>query len=131
MKPTIFFLMVLTLWSFSSFADEGMDPDAVSAEYQQWEQEFKSSLASPEAVQTGSGASAPARPETPSARVNRPVGSVSAQSPQALKDRPALDGASKVERLENRVGQLERTVKSLEDRQEILDRMIDDLKRRR
>ncbi len=124
MKPMLSFLLVFLMVSGKAFSDEGIsDPSSADTDFGQWESEFKSSLDS-------IGDSAQEEPSAPPVRP-QPLPLLTSADAKAAKDLPGTGDGSRVDRLENTVAQLERAVKALEDRQRILDRTVDDLKRRR
>lgn len=124
MKPMLSFLLAFLMVSGTAFSDEGIsDPSSADTDFGQWESEFKSSLDS-------IGNSAPEEPSVPPVRP-QPLPLLTSADAKAAKDLPGTGDGSRVDRLENTVAQLERAVKALEDRQRILDRTVDDLKRRR
>lgn len=132
MKPILFFALALFAFCAPAFCDEGIsDPAAVNSEFSQWEDEFKSSLDSLGASESAGAAPAAQAAPVPAVPAARPLPPISTQDAQAARDLPGSDDGARVDRLENRVAQLERTVRALEDRQRILDRTVDDLKRRR
>lgn len=124
MKPMLTFFFAFLMVSGTAFSDEGIsDPSSADTDFGQWESEFKSSLDS-------IGDSAPEEPSAAPVRP-QPLPLLTTADAKAAKDLPGTGDGSRVDRLENTVAQLERAVKALEDRQRILDRTVDDLKRRR
>jgi len=125
LKPMLSFLFAFLMVSGTAFSDEGIsDPTSADTDFGQWESEFKSSLDSiGDSAQEEPSASSPLRPQ--------PLPLLTTADAKAAKDLPGSGDGSRVDRLENTVAQLERAVKALEDRQRILDRTVDDLKRRR
>ncbi len=139
MKAIFLFLsLTFLILTGTAQADEGTisDPSAPEAsDFNQWENEFKSSLDD----LSKPGSTPPASSGT--AVANVPAASIlkKAPKPQApLPEQPlpspdveTVDGNTRVDRVESRVAQLERSLRLMEERLRMLDREVDDLKRRR
>lgn len=123
MKSMLSFLLAFLLIGGTAFSDEGVSDPSSDTDFGQWENEFKSSL---DSIGSSASEEPPASPVRP-----QPLPLLTKADAKAAKDLPGGGDGSRVDRLENTVAQLERAVKALEDRQRILDRTVDDLKRRR
>ena len=137
MKPTFLFLSLM-IFSLSGtvHADEGIASENAAPEasdFNQWESEFKSSLDTLSKPSPTSSSTAVAN--VPAAAIlkktPKPQAARLPEQPQPSPDVETVDGNTRVDRVESRVAQLERSLRLMDERLRMLDREVDDLKRRR